>query len=71
MRHFVLLKLNGNKTMEAMFQEKEGRGRKAIYALNYEFNRISFNTKKDTRQERLVEGNSFKCNIKIHSVQNK
>ena len=39
--------------------------------LNYEFNRILLIPKNDTRDERLVKGNSFIRNTKIHSIQNK
>ena len=39
--------------------------------LNYEFNRILFIFEKGTRNERLVKGNSFIRNPRIHSIQNK
>ena len=39
--------------------------------LNYEFNRIIFVPKNDTRHERLVKRNPFIRNTKIHSIQSK
>ena len=49
---------------------KRGRETTDLAFSNYEFNRITFMTKKDTRHERLVKRNSFIRNTKIHSIQN-
>ena len=35
-----------------------------------EFNRITAPIKDGTRYKRLVKGDSFICNTKIHSIQN-
>ena len=42
-----------------------------VSLFTYEFNRITFIPKNDTRHERLVKGNSFVCNTMIHSIQYK
>ena len=39
--------------------------------LNNEFNRIPIFAERNAREERLVEGDSFICNAKVHSVQDK
>ena len=38
---------------------------------NYEYNRITIAIKKDTRYKRLVKGNSFVRNTKIHFIHHK
>ena len=39
--------------------------------LNYESNRITWIIKEGTRHERLVKGNSFIRNTKVHSINGK
>ena len=39
--------------------------------LNDEFHRITFAPKKDTRDQRFIQWDSFKCNTKIHITHNK
>ena len=41
------------------------------FTLDHNFQRITVICKNNTRNERLVKRNSFVCNTKIHSIQNK
>ena len=50
---------------------ERGGGKPLTLLLNYEFNRITRITKNGTRHKRLVKGNSFIRNTKIHSIHNK
>ena len=49
---------------------KEGRKPLSLF-LNYDFNRIFSIEKENARHQRLVEGDSFVSNTKIHSIHNK
>ena len=67
-------RLNNSATFIVFLRrnEKWKRGKKSLpLFLNYEFNRITFISKNHTRHERLVKGNSFIRNTKIHSIHNK
>ena len=52
-----------------MRRSKHNKNQSSV--LNHEFNRILPTPKKYTRHERLAKGDSFICNIMIHSIQSK
>ena len=56
---------------EKKMKIERGGGKPLTLLLNYEFNRITSFSKKDTRDDRLVKRNSFISNTKVHSIHNK